>query len=555
MKKPYPITRWPLPEAIRLLEDVYLEMRDGVRIATDVYLPRKEGRYPVILAMCPYKKEAQAAPPQAGFHSEGGNPAFFVPKGYAMVFASVRGAGKSQGRFNFLGPVEQRDGYDIVERIAEQPWCDGNIGMFGGSYLGMSQYYVAAQRPPHLRCITPVDACTDLYRDFVYQAGGMFHRAFMSLWGPNLVDELLYPGPVDGKLPPPDLFGDWISNYLDGPYYRERSAIHYLDRIEVPVMTILSAHGRLHNRGHLLGLHRIKSLKKLIVGPSAGTQMMFQMYSMLCWDNERTNRYVLRWLDHWLKGIDTGMMEEPLAVLFDDATGEWRYENELPPFARTEWTRFYLRSNPSRPAEPPQGLLSRAAPASDEPPDRFETKMVLGAPVNVLRPPLAYVSKPFDTPTRIGGPLSAELHGSAKAPDTSLWAWFVRIGDLAPDGTLTLLTKGCLKASMREVDGGRSKPWQPWHPFRNKEVLESDRVYDFRIEILPVFHTFKAGHRLWLQIAGDDPDFKIDNYSDLVPGPLPIECTVYHDPERPSFVLLPIVPDAPVEQPVAEPLF
>ena len=151
----FPITRQELPEGVRLLENVYLTMRDGVKVAIDVYLPENEGRYPVILAICPYKKEAQALSPNRGFHSEGGDLRFFVPRGYAMVFATARGAGFSQGEYDAWGPAEQQDGYDIVEEIAKQSWCDGNIGMLGGSYLGMSQWYTAAQRPPHLRCITP----------------------------------------------------------------------------------------------------------------------------------------------------------------------------------------------------------------------------------------------------------------------------------------------------------------------------------------------------------------------------------------------------------------
>ena len=208
----YPIKRSELPQGIRLIENLYLPMRDGVKIAVDVYLPDKEGAYPVILAMCPYKKEAQALSPNRGFHSEGGDPRFFVPRGYAMVFATVRGAGFSQGEFTAWGRPEQLDGYDIVEEIAKQPWCDGNVGMFGGSYLGMSQWYTAAQRPPHLKCITPIDACTDIYRDFVYQLGGMFYKQFMQMWGINLIDELMFPGPIEGKAPVPNLYGDWMSH-------------------------------------------------------------------------------------------------------------------------------------------------------------------------------------------------------------------------------------------------------------------------------------------------------------------------------------------------------
>ena len=547
----FPIKRLELPQGIRLLENVYLPMRDGIKVAVDVYLPEREGAYPVILGMCPYKKEAQFLSPNEGFHSEGGDPRFFVPRGYVMVFATVRGAGFSQGEFTLWGRQEQLDGYDIVEEIAKQPWCDGNIGMFGGSYLGMSQWYTAAQRPPHLRCITPIDACTDIYRDFVYQLGGMFYRAFMGFWGMNLTDELMFPGPVEGKAPVPNLYGEWMSHYLDGPYFQERSAIHFLDQIEVPVLAVVSASGWLHSAGMLRGLAKIKAQPfKVVVGPSIyGT-----MFSTMYWHNHKFYKYALRWLDHWLKGVDTGILDEPPVMVYDGGTGEWRYEDEIPPFTRTEYANFFLRSGTPGNAEPPQGLLSLEAPTEEEAPDIIKTPR-LGPALMQNKPVLAYVTAPLEKPITVNGPVSATLYGSIKSIDTSLWAYFVKVGDMAPDGSVRLITKGQLKACYRELDESRSSEQWPWHPFGQAVYLKPDKVYDFLIQVMPIFHTFKEGHRIWLQIASDDPDYKLDNFADRVPGPYPAENAVYHDGLHPSRLMLPVIAEPNVVERRPEALF
>jgi len=549
MKEGYAISRVPLPPGIKLEENVYITMRDGVKLAVDVYKPEKEGYYPVILGLCPYKKEAQAASPLKGYHSEGGNPSCYVPHGYVVVFATTRGAGMSQGQYNFFDSMEQQDGYDLVEGIAQQPWCDGNVGMLGGSYLGMSQYYVAAQRPPHLKCITPCDASTDMYRDFVYQGGGMFFRYFMSLWGVNLINECLYPGPVEGKLPPMNFLSEWLTHYLDGPWYRERSAINFIDKIEVPVLDVASASAWLHSRGQLIGYSKIRSPKKLLVCP----RIYYTMFSTLYWHNERINKYILRWLDYWLKGIDTGIMDEPPVVIYDDGKDEWRYENEYP-LARTKWMKFYLHSNPARPTEPPQGLISMEEPEESEEPDKFKAPRPR-AELTLNKAVLAYATPSLNEDLTLQGPLSVTLYGSSVTTDTSPLAWFVKVGDVAPDGTVKLITKGNLKASHREVDEARSKPGQPWHSFQNPVIVEPNKIYDYQIEIQPIFHTFKAGHKIWLQIASDDPDFILENFSDQVPGPVPAENSIHHDKAHPSHLLLPVIPDAPIISPVKEPLF
>ena len=543
-KKGYPTVRGPLPPGVKLEENVYVPMRDGVKIAVDIFHPKAEGRYPALLSMSPYIKEIQQQPPELSHDIEAGATDFFVPKGYVHIVAQIRGTGFSQGQYNFLSTTEQQDGCDLVEWIAQQPWCNGNVGMMGDSYFAMIQYLVAAQKPPHLKCIAPCDGLTDPYRNFCYR-GGLFNSWFMSMWGTELVRQCLWPGPVEGKLPPANVFVDWASRSEDGPYYWERAAWTKLDKIDVPMLAMI-LHSFIHINGQLYAYPLIKAPKKLLVVPPAGghANVHFLRHKPL-------HEQMLRWYDYWLKGIDTGIMDEPEVAIYDAVTQEWRYENEYP-LARTEWTKFYLRSNPEGPAtEPPHGLISLEAPRGEEP-DKYMTPesvrlLAAGKPV------LAYATTPLEKDVRVWGPLSIVLYGSTTTLDS---AWFVKLGDVRPDGKITLLAEGHLKASFREVDESKSKPGQPFHPFQNPAPPEPKKVYEYQIEIWPIFHTFKAGHKIWVQIASIDLGYLLFLHtiyaSEMLP--VPAEHTIYHDSARPSHLLLPVIPDAPIIKPVGPPV-
>ena len=541
---PAELVRQRLP-GVKLQENVYVKMRDGIKLAVDIYLPETEGRYPGLLSMAPYLKEIQQHPPQWSHSIEAGATGFLVPKGYVHVIAQSRGSGLSQGQWNFLDIKEQQDGYDLVEWMARQPWCDGRVGMIGDSYWGWIQYLVAAQKPPHLKCIVPHDGGTDHYRDTFYPGGIFIGGDFANAWIVDTIFQCSWPGPVKGKLPPTNFANDVGANPNDGPYYWERSPWTTLDKIEVAVLNLVANGAFVHCRGQLHGYPRIKAIKKLIVEPETG--FWAHVHFLI---NRPLNEQVLRWLDYWLKGIDTGIMDEPEVAIFDSATGEWRYENEYP-LKRTKWTKFYLRSNlTGRANEPPYGLLSIDSPGK-EPPDSYmvpeSTRLLLSG-----KPVLAYATSHLKEDVRVWGPLEAVLYGSSTSPDT---AWFVKLMDVAPDDKVKFVTRGILRASYKEVDETKSAPGQPFHPFLKRVPLDPNKVYEFRIEMLPAFHTFKAGHRIWLQIASDDLTYPGALHSlDIFELPMPCENFIYHDSINPSHLLLPVVPDAPIIKPVKPPL-
>jgi len=542
---PEEIVRPPLPPSrVKLDYNVYVTMRDGIKLAVDIYRPEAEGRYPGLLSMSPYIKEIQQQPPELSHSIEAGDTGFFVSMGYVHVIAQIRGSGFSQGQYNYYDIKEQQDGYDLVEWIAQQPWCDGNVGMLGDSYFARIQYLVAAQKPPHLKCIVPYDGATDVYRDTAYK-GGIFWGGFLSMWGADTMSQCIWPGPVEGKLPPANIFADLASHPYDGPYYWERSSWTKHDKIDIPMLSIVTQLNFNHSRGQLDLYSRIKAPKKLIVAPPTGffSHVHFRF-------NNPLKEQILKWFDYWLKGIGTGIMDEPPVAIFDFAMQEWRYENEYP-LKRTEWTEFYLRSKPAESAtEPPYGLISLETAASEEP-DRYmipKSTSLLAAG----KPVLAYATPPLGEDVRVWGPLSAILYGSSTSLDT---AWFVKLGDVGPDGKVDLLTQGHLRASHREVDEAKSNPGQPFHPFQNPVPLKPKTVYEFQIEMMPIFYTFKAGHKIWVQIASDDPDYRTALHTtDVQVTPMPAENAIYHDSVHQSHLLLPVIPDAPIIKPVEPPV-
>ena len=172
-------------------KDIYVPMRDGVRLAVNVYRPDAKGKFPALLAIGGYGKELQEVliPPQPLDKSavwdgniEAGDTPDIVPRGYVHVIADARGTGISEGEYpGMWSSQEGKDGHDLVEWIAKQPWCDGNVGMIGYSYYGGTQLKTAIEQPPHLKAIFVSHVGADFYRDFVY-IGGVLSLFFYGLW-------------------------------------------------------------------------------------------------------------------------------------------------------------------------------------------------------------------------------------------------------------------------------------------------------------------------------------------------------------------------------------
>lgn len=558
MKRRLPVEKGSQPiYKVKVEKNVYIQMRDGIRLAADIYRPDAEGKFPALLAMSPYSKEVQALPipPQnrgslLWFGSlEAGNSEYFVSRGYAHIIIDVRGTGYSEGEYwNMFSRKEQEDGYDLVEWIAEQDWCDGNMGMVGISYFAIIQYLVAAQQPPHLKAIFPLDGWGDLYRDIAYQGGILSAAFFHYLWSSEIaatsgisatsksvspeelkvlieraksnedikINPFLYVILANPQMNP--IMFDLLLNPNDGPFYWERSAYTKYDRIKIPAYLGSRWDGFfLHLPGAFNSYMGIDAPKKLIITPASYERPWHQYHDL-----------VMRWYDYWLKGINTGIMDEPPIKIFVRGANHWRFEQEWP-LARTKWTKFYLGSRERLLLEPgnyycePDCFLHQSPVATDD--------------IQSVK----YLSPPMPEDVEITGPIALYLYASI---DTSNTNWIVTLSDVDEQGSATLLTGGWLKASHRALDENKSKLWQPRHTHMKPEPVVPGQICKYAIEIVPTSNVFKAHHRLKLEITSSD--FKRENarFHHLPSSKITLH-KIYHDKEHPSYLLVPIIPQKP----------
>ena len=330
---------------LQIDKDLDIQTRDGMRLKADVFRPRGSGRFPAIINLGSYQKDKHWVPPldleekdNPYMNWETVNPLWWVPRGYAAVRVDGRGSGKSPGQTDPFSLQEALDFYDAIEWAARQPWCNGNVGLLGISYFAMTQWFVANLKPPSLKAIIPWEGAADMYRDFAFH-GGLFCFGFVANWYMNHMAHHTL-----GKLyeSNPDTFSkNWVWHFmrdnLDRGQYRGRQA--EWDKLELPVYTVGNWSGMgLHLRGNTEAFVQAKSKhKKLRI--HAGTHY-HPFYA------EEARHDQIRFFDHWLKGKQNGVMDEPPVKLLIRTGGgkgyKFRYENEWP-IKRTKWTKFFLR--------------------------------------------------------------------------------------------------------------------------------------------------------------------------------------------------------------------
>lgn len=557
----YPEFHRPEVPGVAVDRDVRVRMLDGVELCADVYRPDKDAseRFPVLLAASPYQKDLAGLPAVPTYPTrETGPIEWYVQRGYVYVLADVRGTGKSDGRWEVLGANEQRDLYDLVEWVAEQPWSTGKVGMIGQSYFAMVQWLAAIQRPPHLVCIAPYDASIDEYREAAFH-GGIPSSGFFTAWsflvramhahGPRGPEGLAKLGDVDREL---------LEHPTDDDFWRERSAYWKIEDIDVPVLSIgnWGKHAR-HLRGNILGYEHLNGLKLLYVEKGARPAQLNVAKALLDYESaEFHERLLAPWYDHWLKGEDTGVMDGPPVRLHVSGVDEERAFGEWPP-AGVEYIAYYLSAERSGAVESlNDGGLDTASRRDTsastsytypQPDWHVGTVMVNpnGVPNQVARI-LTFTSAPLTEDLTVIGPVKLVLYASSDQIDTD---FLVRLTDQEPDGTPQapgaapaghVITRGWLKASHRQLDHDRSTDARPFHTHRDPQPLDPGTIYRFDIEVLPVAHVFRPGHRIRLELAnGDSPlaDGLFHHSYGLKAG----QDTIHHDGASPSHLSLPVV--------------
>ncbi len=540
------------PVPVREL-NVPVPMRDGVRLSANVFRPAKPGRYPTVLLRTPYDKGPDLT---LNFKS-------FVDHGYAVVVEDVRGRYGSEGVFE---PINQEigDGSDTLDWIARQPWSDGNVGMYGGSYLGIAQWKAALSHNPHLKAIFPYVSGDDDYRDRFYSTGGAMKLGHRLLW----VEENMRASGYD---PPP--FKDYIwtlptrnadaiatghqvglwqlvANHPSyDKFWKDSSVREHLKQIRVPVYSVGGWYDNYveSDLDAFTTLSKLNREDRIMIGPWPHTfttpfaNVSFGKDSLVPLRPEQ-----LRWFDRWVKGIDVPDKSHPVRI-FVMGIDKWRDEDEWPP-ARNRETKFYLGAG---------GTLGDK-PAKPSPPDKFvydpnkpvpttggavccDSKIFPWGPldqrpVEKRRDVLSYTTTPLGSDLEVTGPIKVILYASSSAVDTDFTAKLV---DVFPSGEARILTDGILRTRYRD-SLEKPKPMKPWD------------VYRLTIDAGVTSNVFRAGHRIRVEISSSNfPRFdRNPNTGTPVADEKEMRKAtqeIYHDQERHSYVLLPVTPPAPRE--------
>lgn len=536
--------------------DVEIPVDGGdVVLAADVFRPDIDEPVPTIIGASAYPKEYQSAEikpksigPQMAW-IESGDPRYFARRGYAAVIIEVRGSGESTGEWRNTDVREAQDIVDAMDWLAEEEWSTGDFGMFGVSYFARIQKMVATLQPDRLKAIFAPWGGTDPYRGKFYHGGILMHE-FTNEWRthwanprayswtkenrPDEYDELVEEALADPEiyaheelvsaLEDPDdgtdpFLVDILLNRFDGEYYEERRVDH--EQCEVPAY-LGSGWGiyGLHLPGDLRSWREWRGPKKMLIGPPHYLDRpVYQLQPE-----------AVRWFDHWIKGVDNGVMDEPPVTLFVRGTGEWK-EAEDWPLPETEWQRFYLHD---------EGLLIERDYYTNEGHTTYEDG------------PYRHEAVEFRSPkhveaTEIVGPITLNFF----AETTGREALFIaELFDEDEDGSETELSRGWLRGSMRKVDPERSEPWRVFHPYDEREALEPGEVYEFRVNVKPTAAVFQPGHRIGLRISSADVgggwggQDEISWTQALASGHVYRQSvdriTLHHDAEHPSSLLLPV---------------
>jgi predicted acyl esterase len=508
--------------APKLIEQM-VALRDGVKLATNIVLPEGDGPWPVVLLRTPYGKGS----PRAG--------AVWTQRQYAFAIQDCRGRFQSEGRYRpFVD--DANDGYDTVEWIAKQPWCNGKVGMFGGSALGITANLAAITSPPHLVANFVMVARSSIYYQSAFM-GGVFRKELNEIWlkRQNALDTLyetfkhnVYDGFYDGN----EMSLHWPK--VQAPVYNYGGWYDIFSQGNIDNFVGLQAQGGKGARGH----------QKLIMGPWGHGQLEEVKYPPNSVIN--ANEEALRWFDYWLQGKDNGIMKEPPVKYYvmgdvndPQAPGNaWQTAAAWP--VPAEITPYFLSSG---------GRLGEELLDRQESADRYTydpknpAPTVGGANLNIKKGPmdqratgdrkdiLKFATPPLPSPVAITGRVTMELWAESDALDTD---WMVKLVDVYPDGAERLVLDSALRARFR--DG-----------FDHEVLMRKGQAYKFTIDLWSTSLIFNKGHRIAVHISSsNDPRFdpnsntgkplRTDDETRVATN------TIHHDRMHPSRVLLPVVP-------------
>jgi uncharacterized protein len=521
-----------------VIREARIPMPDGVALAGTLYLPPDADtiRVPVVLEYLPYRKD----------DSVGRNlelNSYLTRRGIAGARVDIRGTGNSEGELpaGEYTEQEQRDAEVVIAWLAAQPWCTGSVGMWGISWGGFNSIQIAMRQPPPpaLKAIIAVEASDDMFHDDVHYIDGLLHLDEYAV----MIDQLnmLPPSPeypldeqvLARRFDSEPWLMTWLSQQQDGPYWLRSSLRTDYSRLRVPAF-LISGWWDGYRDSVFRMTQNARAPVKALIGPWNHTWPHIAVPGPAVeWRSQ-----AVRWWDHWLKGLDTGLFDEPMADVYvqtwrppdpdlTELPGYWRSEDALPP-ERTRHEVLYCGSGHVLAAEPgPEEFRQlRYVPSAGVEAGHWWGELTVdqrGADAYSL----VFDSAPLADDLEILGFCRAEIHGGA---DTSPLNWFARVSDVAPDGTTTLV-----------AGGGRSDRPDPLRdpvaPIPGRGSAGTEPQPDsLPLQLHACSWVFPRGHRIRLAISNA-------MWPMIWPTPQPATATVRLGPTGTRLVL-PVVPAA-----------
>jgi putative CocE/NonD family hydrolase len=572
--------------SVKVERGVEVKMRDGVILRGDLFRPEADGKFPVLLQRTPYRRTNWGY--DVGFAQRAAS------HGYVVYLQDVRGRYTSDGEwYPFLH--ESEDGYDTIEWIAAQPYSNGKVGMFGGSYVGATQMLAAIAHPPHLAGICPVVTASNYHDGWTYQ-GGALEQWFDQSWTSGLAQDTLtrqierMPGvpedvnalpltsyPVFGVNPATSInssaakvapyYLDWLAHPSYDDYWKRWSIEEHFGDIRVPALHIAAWYdiflgGSLRNYTGLktgAGTEEARKDQRLVIvigghageGRKIGDVDFGPEAERPEGEKPGGDEITLRWYDYLFKGAQNDLATGKPVRIFVMGSDQWRDE-EAWPLARAKTTKYFLHSNGGANSAGGDGGLSTIVPGN-EPSDKFaydpaKAVPTVGGPLccdsDHLTPGprdqrkveerddvLVYSTPPLNHDLEVTGPVRLEFFASSTAVDTDFTAKLV---DVLPDGTAINLTEGILRGRYRDSQVA-------------PVLLTPGQVVPLSIDLWATSNVFRAGHRVRLEVSSSNfPRFD-RNLNTGEPAAdsnkwVTATNTVFHDKAHPSALSLPIVP-------------
>lgn len=566
------------------LTDVRIPLRDGSYVCADVFRPAADGQHPVIMSQSVYGKafyhecicseEEALEKEQLEDRFFSGNPdglqyenhetvdtSVWVPEGYVCIRVDGRGVGKSPGHQAPWSVQEAEDYYDAIEWAGTQPWSNGNVGLWGMSYVAMTQHNVASLQPPHLKAMIAQGTDADIYNEALY-GGGIFGEGFWTWW-----HKAWTAGNACGE----KRETDWMARVMATPFndptaYGPKGSIFMRPEIgeaTAPVWIVGPQIGAV--------IHQLGSSETYIhsTGAKAKRFDFIDAWFANCYASETVADH-RRWFDHWLKGIDNGVVDEPpVRIQLRTGNGGYRQvEEQSWPIDRTQYRRWYLDATPSR--YQADGRRTDLMKVVDSPPivaasASYSAEVELGqpmlSPMGPIGGPLrwstgiSFVSEPMTEDMALIGYMKAGLWVSSSAADMDV---FVSVRVLDEDGKeirydapahpahpvfAAPVGHGLLKVSHRKLDETRTTDFWPVHTHLEADYapLKDGEVTQIELGLNPATAMIRKGSRLRVDIQPYAPDgcptrAYDESYHTGATN------TIHTGPDYPCFIQLPIVP-------------